>query len=93
LARRTGTMSLAPLHSIFWEVGRFDTPERREAEAVGAREQTKYLAWIKPHEREIGSIGDIWEYLQSLRIAIADGMNKYADGNKTPWEWLIDCLH
>lgn len=85
-------MSLAPLHPIFWEGGRFDTPDRREAEAVGAREQMKYLSWIKAQEREIGSIGAIWDYPQPLRIAIVDGMNKYEDGNRTPWEWVVDRL-
>ena len=85
-------MSLAPLHPIFWVGGKFDTPERRKAEALGAREQMKYLSWIKSHEQQIRLIRDIWEYPQSLGIAISYGMSRYEEGNKSPWEWLVDLL-
>ena len=29
---------------------------------------------------------------QSLRVLIADGMNRWVDGSMNPWEWLIDLL-
>jgi Phosphotransferase enzyme family len=86
-------LGLAPLHSMFWEGGRFDTPERRAEEVINDREQRKYLSWVKSHQEKVGlMIDDIWEFPQPLGIGIADAMSRFEQGNMGPWEWLIDLL-
>jgi hypothetical protein len=84
-------MSLSFVHPILWEGGRLDNEVRRKEEVEQQEERDRYVG-VMEAEAVKCNLFSVMQQSQSLRVLIADGMNRWVDGSLNPWEWLIDLL-
>lgn len=83
-------MSLSTLHPSMWQGSSFDTEERRQEEAVLAVQQAQYRR-VMDAEAERTKATPMVDPL-SLQVSIAQGINRYPQGDLNPWEWLVGFL-
>ena len=84
-------MSLSFVHPIFWDGGRLDNEVRRMEEVEQQVERDRYVGVMEAEAVKCNLVS-VMQQSQSLRVLIADGMNRWVDGGMNPWEWLIDLL-
>jgi hypothetical protein len=83
-------MALSTLHPSMWQGSSFDTEERRQEEAVLAAQQAQYRS-VMDTEAERTNATPMVDSL-SLQVSIAEGINRYPQGDLNPWEWLVELL-
>jgi hypothetical protein len=84
-------MCLSSEHPIFLQGGRLDTEERRGVEVDREIQQRTYVGAMEAEAAKLNVV-PVTQQTQPLRVHIAEGMNKWGDGNSNPWERLIDLL-
>ena len=64
---------------------------RRKEEVEEQVKRDRYVGVMEAKAVKCNLVS-VMQQSQSLRVLIADGMNRWVDGSMNPWEWLIDLL-
>lgn len=81
-------MALVTLQPRLWQGSPFDTEDRRKEQAEADIKQQEYRR-VMDAEAQIHQATLIVDPV-SLRVSIAEGINRYPQGDLNPWEWLVD---